>query len=322
MRLEEVEEFCRELAGEVKKEVRPFLGLPEGRRMTGRGASGDSTFAIDEKAEELVERRLRKEPALAFFSEDRGLVEGEMPEWVLVVDPIDGTRPAAAGLEACCVSIAVARYRKGDEASLTLGDVVYGYILELKNDASFEAWRGRGCRIRLEGEERPALLHDQDEISTLFWTTGFRGRPALPMAMVLEELIDESSVDGGMFDLGSATFCITRLLTGQMDAYVDVGDRMLREVPQLEEMFRRAGHGHVLNNSSYDLAAAALIAEEGGLAVGDAFGRPLEGYPLLVSGGEGQLSCVAAVNPSLWEEILRRIDAGMERMRRRYGLGK
>ena len=56
-------------------------------------------------------------PEVAFYSEDRGLVTpaGDA-EWVLVVDPIDGTRPAMAGFEAACVSVAAgaARRRRAD----------------------------------------------------------------------------------------------------------------------------------------------------------------------------------------------------------------
>lgn len=312
-------EVCRELCEEVRELVRPHLGAKAARHMEGRGASGDSTFAIDEVAERRVEERLAELPELAYFSEDRGLVSAGRPSWVLVVDPIDGTRPAAAGLEACCVSIAAAAYDPHAGGSLTLGDVAYGLVREIKNDAWFEAVRGQGARMVLEGEEREISPQPHDELSTLFWTLGFRGRPALPTALVLEELIDVSSVDGGIFDLGSATFCITRLLTGQLDAYVDVGDRMIREVPEVEGLFLRAGHGHVLNNSSYDLAAAGLIAREAGVAIGDAFGRPLEGYPLLASGREGHLSCVAAVTRGLYDALIAEVDAGMRRMRAHYG---
>ncbi|NPV59507.1 MAG: hypothetical protein HPY75_07580 [Actinobacteria bacterium] len=319
MRLDEVMEICRELSAEVRELVRPHLGVKAARRMEGRGASGDSTFAIDEVAEKRVEERLAELPELAYFSEDRGLVSSGKPSWVLVVDPIDGTRPAAAGLEACCVSIAAAPYDAAVDRALTLGDVAYGLVQEIKNDALFEARRGQGARMVLDGAERDIVLQPHHDLSTLFWTLGFRGRPALPTALVLEELIDESSVDGGIFDLGSATFCITRLLTGQLDAYVDVGDRMIREVPQVEELFLRAGHGHVLNNSSYDLAAAALIAGEAGAFIGDAFGRPLETYPLLTSGRDGHLSCVAAVTRDLFHALIARVDSGMRRMRAHYG---
>jgi myo-inositol-1(or 4)-monophosphatase len=319
MRLEEVIEICRDLGDEVREMVRPHLGEKSARELQGRGASGDSTFAIDEVAEERVESRLAEIPGVAYFSEDRGMVGTQEAEWVLVVDPIDGTRPAAAGLEACCVSIAVAAYHPTGKPHPTHADVVYGLLREIKNDAWFEAERGKGSRMVAGGKEREIVIRPHEDISTLFWTLGFRGRPALPTILVLEELVDRSSVDGGIFDLGSATYCISRLLTGQLDAYVDVGDRMIREVPQVEEMFLRAGHGHVLNNSSYDLAAAGLIASEAGLAVSDAFGNPLDGYPLLASGRAGQLSCVVAVTPQLLQSLIAEIDLGMARMRRHYG---
>ncbi len=37
----------------------------------------------------------------------------------------------------------------------------------------------------------------------MLWTYGFRGRPVVDTAVVLEELVDSSSVAGGTFDLGS-----------------------------------------------------------------------------------------------------------------------
>lgn len=318
MELEPLRFFCLELAEEIRNTVRPHLGSSEARFMAGRGRSGDSTFSIDEWAEKVVECRLEEAEELAYFSEDRGLVRRGEERWIMVVDPIDGTRPAAAGLEACCVSIAVAPLENRDPSSLTLGDVIYGLIREIKNDALFEAVKGGGAEYRVEGIPKEMRPVPHEDLSTLFWTIGFRGRPALPLVMALEELIDISSVDGGIFDLGSATYCITRLLTGQMDAYVDIGDRMLRDLPELEEHFRRIGHGHVLNNSSYDLAAVHLLAKETGLAISDAYGRDLKGYPLLASGREGQLSCIAAVSEVLLRRLVEMVDRGMDRLRSCY----
>jgi myo-inositol-1(or 4)-monophosphatase len=90
----------------------------------------------------------------------------------------------------------------------------------------------------------------------MFWTYGFRGRPARALVEVLAELIDRSSVGGGTFDLGSATFDMTRIVTGQLDAYIEPGPRMIDDVPAVRAEFERVGSGAVLNNSPYDLAAA------------------------------------------------------------------
>ena len=60
---------------------------------------------------------------------------------------------------------------------------------------------------------------------------------------MLEELVDGSSMGGGYFDLGSAAFNLTRLATGQLDAYVDVGRRIVDEVPSTEAAFLAGGGG-------------------------------------------------------------------------------
>jgi myo-inositol-1(or 4)-monophosphatase len=137
----------------------------------------------------------------------------------------------------------------------------------------------------------------------------------LPLVTVLEELIDVSSVGGAVFDLGSATYDLTRLVTGQLDAYLDVGSRIIEEAPALEARFEAVGGGAVLNNSPYDLAAAVLCAEEAGAIVTDAHGARLDARPLLGSGHEYQMSCVAAANRPLHETILEALERGFARLR-------
>ena len=79
--------------------------------------------------------------------------------------------------------------------------------------------------------------------------------------------------------------------------------------------FERVGRGAVLNNSPYDLAAAALILDEAGAVVTDASGAGLADRPLLGSGHEFQMSCVCAANAELHAAIVRELDAGIERLR-------
>jgi myo-inositol-1(or 4)-monophosphatase len=131
---------------------------------------------------------------------------------------------------------------------------------------------------------------------------------------VLAELIDLSSVGGATFDLGSAAFDMTRLVTGQLDCYVEPGPRLVEEVPGMDAEFRRVGGGELLNNSPYDLAASVLILEEAGAVVTDAGGRSLADRRMLGSGGDFQMSVVASANRALHDVVLARIDAGIERL--------
>jgi myo-inositol-1(or 4)-monophosphatase len=304
----ELRSVVLDLATGLREEVAPELGQHAGRKHSGAGAGGDVTFAIDERAEAFMEQFLAaRAPEVAFYSEDRGLVTpaGD-PEWVLIVDPIDGTRPAMAGFEAACVSVALAPLGDGDP---TIGDVTIGCVVEIKSGQAFVAERGKGL------DPAPALSSNT-ELSRMFWAYGLRGRPVRRIAEVVGELIDASSVGGGTFDLGSATFDMTRVVTGQLDAYVEPGARLIAEIPGMREEFERIGGGVVLNNSPYDVAAAILICEEAGAVVTDAWGGPLGAYPMLGSGAEYQLSCVAAATAELHARIVTELDAGIDRVAR------
>ena len=229
-----------DLCAALREVVRPFLGLHAARGHAGVAEGGDVTFDIDEKAEAFLETYMAERlPGWAYYSEDRGLQGAAEPEIVLIVDPIDGTRPAAAGLEAGCVSIAAVPPAAGGP---TMGGIVAGVIQEIKSGDVFLAEKGAGFEMRrAAGEPIPFLPSPTVDVEALFWTLGFRGRPAVLLASVLEELIDRSSVKGAVFDIGSATFSITRVLTGQLDAYVDIGPAIIAAHPATEADFRRVG---------------------------------------------------------------------------------
>jgi len=312
-------EMVSGLCDSVRSSVRPMLGRASAKASVGQGATGDTTFGIDEVAENTVVDFLNGVGDVAFYTEDRGLVVVGRPEHILVIDPIDGTRPAAAGLESCCVSVAVAPYADGADRTLTLGDVFLGAVVEIKNDAAYLGLRGHGTRFERDGCAFEPALSEKTDLNSIFWTAGFRGRAAEPLVTVLSELIDLTSVDGGCFDLGSATFCISRVVTGEMDAYVDIGQRMADEIEQVRLAFLEIGHGAILTNYPYDLAAAVLIAREAGAVVTDARGRTLDTYPLVPSGGGGQLSSMVSANETLHRLLMEQMERGMERLGRRYG---
>jgi myo-inositol-1(or 4)-monophosphatase len=302
--------LCSELALALRAELTGELGAHRGRDHVGadggRGEGGDVTFAIDERAESLMEAFLaERAPDVAFYSEDRGMVmpADRDPSLVLIVDPIDGTRPALAGFESACVSVAAAPL----DGEPTMGDVAAGCIVEIKSGAQFTAARGAGL------EPEPSLSPNS-ALERMFWSYGLRGRPARQTVEVLAELIDASSVGGATFDLGSATYDMTRIATGQLDAYVEPGPRMVADLPPLRAEFERVGGGAVLNNSPYDLAAAALCLEEAGAVVSDAYGEPLAPRPLLGSGADFQISCIAAANRDLHAKICAAVEAGIDRL--------
>ena len=298
-----------DLALGLRSIVLPELGSHAGRAVAGDGpgAGGDVTFAVDEVAEAFLEEFVGSRASrMAFYSEDRGLVSPPDAVDVLIVDPIDGTRPAMAGLESACVAVALAPL--GDGAP-TMADVQIGCVVEIKSGDWYLAVRGAGVE-----STRPVRLSAGADVGRMFWGYGFRGRPVRAVAEVLGDLIDASSVGGGTFELGSQAFAMTRIVTGQFDAVIEVGSRLVDEVPGMRAEFERVGHGQVLNNSPYDLAAPWLCLTEAGGVVSDGWGEPLDRCRLLGSGHEFQMSSICASNARLHAQLVRAVDLGVGRL--------
>ena len=307
----EPDRLALEVASRVRNAVRPELGSARARARVARAPGGDATMAIDEVAERVVEDFLAAEGDIGFYSEDRGLVTYGRPRAFLVIDPVDGTRPAAAGLESGCVSVAVVP----PSEDARLGDVSFGVVHELKSGERFFAGRGSGSRREgASGDQLPLRLSANTDLRRLFWTAGLRGRPLLPTSVVLEELVDGSSMGGGYFDLGSATFNMTRIVTGQLDAYVDVGRRIVDEYPETEAAFLEVGEGAVCTNFPYDVAAAVLIVQEAGGVATHADGRSLDAHPAVGSSRAHGLAVLAAASAELHGALLVAVDRGMYRL--------
>ena len=297
-----------DIATRLRERVLPELGSFAGRASEGGGAGGDVTFAVDAIAEaELQEFLADRAPRVACYSEDRGLVAAPDAIDVLVVDPIDGTRPAMAGLESACVAVALAPLGDGHP---TMDDVQTGCVVEIKTGDWYLAERGAGVK-----SSRTVSLTTTTDIGGMFWAYGFRGRPVRPTVEVLGELIDSSSVGGGTFELGSQAFAMTRIVTGQLDAVIEVGSRLIDDVPGMREEFERVGRGEILNNSPYDLAAPWLCLREAGGIVTDGWGEPLDRHRLLGAGHDYQMSSISASNRRLHASLVRAVDEGIARLR-------
>jgi myo-inositol-1(or 4)-monophosphatase len=296
-----VETLAIDIAAAIRDAVAPSLGDPAARERVGIAPGGDVTMAIDDLAEHVLHRMCTDAGDIAFYSEDQGYVEFGTPRAIFVVDPIDGTRPAAAGLESCCVSVAVVP----PSLDATLGDVELGFVHEIKSGRAFVARRGEGY---------PGALSSNTDLGALFWTAGLRCRPALETTMVLQDLIDGCSMRGGYFDLGSCTFNMTRIVTGQLDAYVDLGQHLVDTIPGLVEKFRAIADGAVGVNWPYDVAAATLILQEAGGVVTRPDGGSIADHPAVGSGDGFGLAIIASASPALHELLVGAVATGMTRL--------
>jgi myo-inositol-1(or 4)-monophosphatase len=135
MKIESLREIGRKLFAEIgKTRLKPFAS-----EAIGKGASGDKTFPIDKKAEDIIIGSLEALNApLSIISEEVGLKELSGGGKRVLIDPIDGSKNAITGIPFYCSSIAVA-----DEDNI--GSMSLAYIINLLTGDEFWAEKGKGA---------------------------------------------------------------------------------------------------------------------------------------------------------------------------------
>jgi myo-inositol-1(or 4)-monophosphatase len=107
-----------------------------------------------------------------------------------------------------------------------------------------------------------------------------------------------------VFLFNSASYSISRIITGQLDAYVDIGNRLLKEYPETRPAFEKVGKGYILHLFPYDIAASVFLAEKAGVIITDAFGKSLNNTLLMDLSDNNQQSCIAASTLELHGKLL------------------
>jgi Inositol monophosphatase family len=285
-------------------------------------AAGDTIYAIDRVAEhELVAhigRRIatREEPVLLVAE---GLQGGEavLPEradretarWVIIVDPIDGTRGLMYQKRPAWILTGVAR----GPGPCTLADIELAVQTEIplvKQHLSDELWavRGQGAAAvrvnRLTGGIVPLILHPSTATTLAHGfamvSRFFPGNRA-ELAAIDDEIVEAVL---GPPTPGKAQSFEDQYISsgGQLYELMAGHDRFVADLRPLFER-RRAG-GAALCCHPYDLCTA-LIARELGVVVTDEHGLTL-GAPLDVTADVGWIGYANASLEALVEPHLRR----------------
>ena len=315
----EARSIAEAVARQVRDAVADEISRPGAGDITGIASSGDTTFSMDNAAEAALDAAIAGlGTPVACYSEDQGLqVPDGGAKWLLVVDPIDGTRPAAAGLEACVVSVAVARLT--DEPAFA--DVAAGAVCELRRDRLYSAARGQGAWLDAGSDRRPLSPKDPGDLRNARWTLETVGRPALLNYIAAGPLIDETSLRGGQFALNSSAFGICQVAAGALAGMVDLSARLLRDIDTDARYVRSVCHGRIMGLWAYDIAAAALIAMEAGCAVTDAWGRSLDTLSLVHTEAEDMASCICAASADQHAKMLALLNKGFANCERLWKSG-
>jgi myo-inositol-1(or 4)-monophosphatase len=196
-------EVLRDIGTRLLGEIKP--GAPSiSEAALPRGAAGDATHPLDAKAEEIIIRGLEASGLpLSVISEEAGFVElnGGGGKSVLV-DPVDGSRNAAAGIPFYCSSIAVSEGNR-------LRDVELAYIVNLANGDEFWAEKGGGA---FKNGERVSTQRD-DILRLVAFDAHVPGKE-IPRLMPLLSLTRKARC------LGSTALALAYLAAGGASVFV------------------------------------------------------------------------------------------------------
>lgn len=169
-------------------------------------------------------------------------------EWLIVVDPIDGTTNFVHGLPLSVVSIGIARQ----------GQVCVGVIYEPARDELFAAALGQGATLN----GVPMHVSGEAELKRALWGFGLHHQRHIGKTMLrgIEALVERSR---GARALGSAALMVAYTACGRLTGFFELG----------------------LN--AWDLAAGVLLVAEAGGRVSDmrGDGYTLMTRDILVSNG-------------------------------------
>lgn len=292
----------------VAKAIREFVIKKRcvKREIAGTSIGGDYTFSIDSDAEQfLIDYTKRENLPFACYLEDQGLVtlDNKAVDGILIVDPIDGSRPHLAGIPVACVSVAIARPLENP----TFADIVEGCVLKISGDELFLARRGEGAVAMQKGKRIDLIPSEVDDISKMAWVFEVAGRPMSLVAAALAPLIDSSSLSGGTFSFAASAYSLCLIACGRLDAFVDIAPRIYRELGVFPNEPMMGLH-------PYDIAAAWLILSELGCPATDAWGEPLDSESVFTI-KDHYVSLVAASNATLHKRVMEIVDARLDAMR-------
>ncbi len=154
-------DFLREIGNRLKEVIPPLRFSATKDRPLRKGASGDRTFEVDQRAESLIIEMLKKSGVPAtVVSEELGEVEINGGGHYFVIDPIDGSKNAVTGIPLFCSSIAVS---ENDRVS----GLYLSYIINHISGDEYWAERNKGAFLN----GKPISTQSSPEIKVVVYET-------------------------------------------------------------------------------------------------------------------------------------------------------
>jgi myo-inositol-1(or 4)-monophosphatase len=197
----------------------------------------DFVTQVDKAAEAAIINVIRAAyPEHRILAEESGDTPGARPEYLWVIDPLDGTTNYIHGFPQYCVSIAL------EHRGVLSQAVVYD---PAKNEL-FTASRGRGAFL----DDRRIRVSKCANLKDALVGTGFPFKELTRLDLYLRQLRTLMTSCAGVRRAGAAALDLAYVACGRLDAFWEMG------------------------LSRWDMAAGALLIQEAGGLVGDLQGGP------------------------------------------------
>ena len=229
----------------------------------------EGQYGFDVAADEAA-REVLAEAGFGVYSEESGS-HGPERELVVVLDPVDGSTNAARGLPWFSTSF----------CAVDSDGLLAALVLNLVSNKAYRAVRGQGATV----DGRPLAPPTEKGPGR---GSGPSGQESLGAATVGLTYIPPRHLGWRQYRvLGSIALDMCAVAEGVLDAYIDC-----------------TNEGH----STWDYLGAALVCAEAGVAMGEAWGRPLLPDDL----AERRYPVVAATPPLLAEVLAQRRTFGTD----------
>lgn len=179
-----------------------------------KNPTGDDTRGIDRAVEEHVLEEIRRSgvSALVISEESGSLLIGGEPEYIFLLDPLDGSINYVSDIPYCSVSLAALPYRVG----ASIDDVVVGAVAEIFRDRSYSFLKGSGAYYNNEPAQR-FIIEGSDAVIAYFEEPDLIGRIHRLWLRLGRPKIRS---------LGAASLDIINVSMGRFRAFIDLRGRL------------------------------------------------------------------------------------------------
>ncbi len=197
----------------------------------------DFVTQVDKAAEQAIINIIRAAyPDHSILAEESGDTPGARPEYLWVIDPLDGTTNYIHGFPQYCVSIGL-EHR---------GVLTQGVVYDPGKNELFTASRGRGAFL----DDRRIRVSKCLQLKDALVGTGFPFKELSRLDLYMRQLQGMMTGSAGVRRAGAAALDLAYVAAGRLDAFWEMG------------------------LSRWDMAAGALLIQEAGGLVGDLQGGP------------------------------------------------